>query len=177
MCCCRSTASYLVPWKLRQIQSTVQYFVTLYSTVTLFGRAKSQLQNFIFQHCHHYLLCIYASDEQEPACCTCKNLHGCPERGLSFTAETHHPPPPCAHTRCLVSISVQKAATTISGCIFFHMEESNSTPLFCMNFHVRCHCVRLPLCHMATKWNRILVGEFNCYCPPDTRCWCSGLTE
>jgi len=45
------------------------------------------------------------------------------------TAETHHPPPLCAHIHCLVSINVQEVAMNVSGCHFFYMEEFSSTPL------------------------------------------------
>jgi len=38
------------------------------TTLTLFDRANSQLQNTIFQHSHHHLLCVFIIDEQEPAC-------------------------------------------------------------------------------------------------------------
>ena len=43
-------------------------------TLTLFDREGSQLQNTIFQQSPP-LLCILASDQQEPACCTHKFLH------------------------------------------------------------------------------------------------------
>ena len=38
----------------------------------LVGSANSLLQKAIFQHGHHYYLCIFARDEQEPACHTSK---------------------------------------------------------------------------------------------------------
>lgn len=41
---------------------------TTKSTVTLFGRTNSQLQNTLFQQSHHYQLCIFTNDEQERAC-------------------------------------------------------------------------------------------------------------
>ena len=45
------------------------------STITLFERANSQLQNIVFQHIQHHQLYIAISDEQEPACHVHKNLH------------------------------------------------------------------------------------------------------
>jgi len=45
------------------------------STIALFDRAISQLQNTISQHSHHHYICIFISDEQEPECCACKNLY------------------------------------------------------------------------------------------------------
>jgi len=54
------------------------------STGTLFDRASSYPQNTTFQHSHHHQLCIFTSDELEPAYPACKDLHGHPERGLSF---------------------------------------------------------------------------------------------
>ena len=56
------------------------------STITLFDRANSRLQNTIFQHSHQYYLCPFASNEQDPPCCTHKNLHCCLESGFSFTS-------------------------------------------------------------------------------------------
>ena len=38
---------------------------------------------------------------------------------------THH----CAHNRCLVSINLQQTWMNVTGCLFFHMEEFNGTPL------------------------------------------------
>ncbi len=45
------------------------------STIALFDRPISQLQNTISQHSHHHYICIFISDEQEPECCACKNLY------------------------------------------------------------------------------------------------------
>jgi len=44
------------------------------SAITLSDTANSQLQNTIFQHSLAYYLCIFSSNEQEPAFCTHKNL-------------------------------------------------------------------------------------------------------
>jgi hypothetical protein len=44
-------------------------------TITPLDRASLQLQNTIFPHSHRHWLCSFASDEQEPACWSLKNLH------------------------------------------------------------------------------------------------------
>ena len=117
------------------------------STITRFYRAYSQLQNSIFQHSHHHQLCILSTDEQEPACCSCQNLHQSWGSTVTIaTAEMQHSLPRCAHSHCLVSINIQQALTNVSGCLFFCMEEFNDTPLLHRHFHVRHHSVRLPLC-------------------------------
>lgn len=95
---------------------------TTKSTVTLFGRTNSQLQNTLFQQSHHYQLCIFTNDEQEPAChshnicmaiqnmaCLWCHCHHC----------CHHPPPHCAHIHCLVSVKLQQRLMNVSGCHFF----------------------------------------------------------
>jgi hypothetical protein len=38
-------------------------------------RTSFQLPNIIIPYSRHYWLCIFASDEQDPACCTHKNMH------------------------------------------------------------------------------------------------------
>jgi len=43
--------------------------------ITLFDRANYQLQNSTSPFSHHHLLCIYTSNEQEPACHAHKSLH------------------------------------------------------------------------------------------------------
>ena len=40
-------------------------------------------------------------------------------QGAVTTAETHHPPPYCAHIHCLIPINVQQALMNVSGCHFF----------------------------------------------------------
>jgi len=61
-CCPKSKASHLFHWKLQQLQRT------------LFDTAHAQLQNTALQHGYHHEQCIFASPEQEPACCTSKSL-------------------------------------------------------------------------------------------------------
>ena len=55
------------------------------------------------------------------------------------TSEMQQILPHCAHICCLVSRNIQLA-------ISFHREEFSCTPLLYLHFHVRYHCVRLPLC-------------------------------
>lgn len=57
------------------------------SAITLSDTANSQLQN-IFQHSLAYYLCIFSSNEQEPAFCTHKNLLAHLEHGSSFMSLT-----------------------------------------------------------------------------------------
>jgi len=52
------------------------------------------------------------------------------------TADTHHPPPRCAHILWLVSISVQPMSMNINRCLFFSMEEFSSALLLYTHFHV-----------------------------------------
>ena len=88
--------------------------------------ANSHLQNTISQCSHHHQLCIFASHGQEAACCAFKNLHQWSWPTVTVvTAETHHPPPHCAHIYCLGSINVQQMSMSVGGCYFFCMEEFN----------------------------------------------------
>lgn len=58
------------------------------NTVTLFGRAYSQLQNTIFQCRHVHQLHVFTSQGQEPACCAHQHLHQQSGAAVS-TAEVH----------------------------------------------------------------------------------------
>ena len=90
------------------------------STIILFNRANSQLQNTIFQHSHYHQLCIFASDEQEPVCYNHNNLHQPRQSTVAVTtAEMHHPPTHCAYIHCLVSINVQQLFRNANKCHFF----------------------------------------------------------
>ena len=75
--------------------------------------------------------------------------------GDSNTAKMHHSLLHHPHIHCLVSISVQQVLISVSGCLFFHMEEFSDTPLLNIHFHVRCHCVRLPLCCHLSRGNNM----------------------
>ena len=136
---------------------------TTKSMITLFGRANSQL--LFFNVVTTIQLWISASDQQEPACCVCKNLHQ--QKWLTTTtAKMHHPLSHCTHIHCLDSINVHKHWWISVGAIF-SMEEFSATPSLHMHFHVRHRSVRLfsvALCHMATKCSGILVSMFILYC-------------
>ena len=114
-------------------------------------RANSQQENTLLQCNNDHELCIFTSEVQEPACHAHNNLHHWkwPTVAVS-TAEMHHPPLHCAHIHWVVSIKVQQVLMNVTGCHFFHLEEFSDTPLLHLYFHVRCHCVRLPLyCHLS----------------------------
>jgi len=136
------------------------YFREKYSrfeeTDNIIERANSQLQSTLSQ-CHY--LCNFTSEEQEPVCHAYKNLYQ--QRWPTVTvatAETHCPPPCCAHIYCSVTIDVQQALIGVSGCHFFRVKKFSFTPLFHPHFHVRHHSVPLPLCcHLShcnnMEWN------------------------
>ena len=54
------------------------------------------------------------------------------------------------------SFGLQKYSASITECQwvpFFHMEKLNATPLIHPHFHVRHHCVRVPLCCNLSQGN------------------------
>jgi len=57
-------------------------------------------------------------------------------------AETHHPPPHCAHIHCLLFRKVQQVLVNVNGGHLFRMKELNATPLLHPHFHVRNLLVR-----------------------------------
>jgi hypothetical protein len=112
----------------------------------------------IVPHSHRYCLFIFATDQQESACCQRKNLHQWREPTFSqmrwrricqriqdscgrspgtwavphinvATAETHHPLPHCAHIHCLVSANVQQASMNVKGGNFFFAWRNSMTRL------------------------------------------------
>ena len=105
-------------------------------TITLFNRVNPQLQNTIFQCSHNHWLCIFTSNEQDPACHACNNVHLW--RWLTVivtTAETHHMLPHCS---------------------LICMEEFNDSPLLHTHFYVRRHFVTLSLCcHLSHSNNNM----------------------
>ena len=121
---------------------------TTTDTITLFDGKNSQLQNTIFQHSHHVSYAFFPGMN--------KSLHGmlikiyiniCPDHGLSFTPPLKHSTNPSLHSHPLFGLHKHsKASVNISGCHFLRTEESSSSPLLHMHFHVRHHSVRLPLC-------------------------------
>jgi hypothetical protein len=62
----KSNASCLFPQKLQQKKGC---------TIMPLDRASFQLQNTTLALSHYHCLCIFIIDNQEPACCACKNLH------------------------------------------------------------------------------------------------------
>ena len=139
------------------------------STITLFDRANSQLQNITFQHSHHHQLCIFDNNEQEPSCCACRK-----QKFFASAKVTHcchcwnaSPTTSLVYIHCLVSRNIQQVPMEVNGFHFFHMEKFNSTSLFQTHFHVRHHFVKLPLCCLlshTTKCNGILARGFKLYC-------------
>ena len=117
----------------------------------------SAKKTIIFQHSHHNQLCIFASDEYESACNTCKNLHVLLECfHIVVTADgTHHPSPRRAHISCLVSRNVQQASMNINGYNIFFVEEFSDAVLLHISFHVTCRFVRLPLCCHLSHGNKM----------------------
>ena len=108
------------------------------STITLFNRANSHLQNTVFQHSHHHHLCIFSSDEQKIH----RSLHQWRWPTVTAVTEKHHPPPHCVHIHCLVSISVQQV--NVNEYNVFCMEEFNYSPFL----HMTLPC-QTPFCWIA----------------------------
>ena len=95
---------------------------TTKSTITQFSRANSKQQNTIFQHSHQNQLCIFTSDEQEPACHARKSLHHWWWSAITVTTtETHHPPSCYFHIYCLISLNILQVSVNVSGCHFFQL--------------------------------------------------------
>jgi len=76
------------------------------------------------------------------------------------SAETHHPPPHCAHIHCLVFTNVQQAPMNASGCHFFiHTSMSDV---------ILSDCPAAAIYHTATKCNVILVESWAATTIPST---------
>ena len=161
MDCSESNASYLFPQKLQQLQRAQQHC--------------------LIEHIHSYTMKFF---QQSPplAVHICQLCAGAcmllSRTWLVFhitvtTAETHYPPP-CAHSYCLVSISVQQALMNVSGAIFFPLWRNSVTHLgfVCtsMSDTALSECPSAAICHTATTCNGILVGRFNLYCHPTNIC-------
>ena len=140
------------------------------STITLFDRANSQLQNiyiyiYIFWHATTSINDFFTSHEQESACHAHQNLH---QQSWSIvfaiTAETHLPPLHCTHIHCLISIKVQQALINASGCQFFLHGGIQHLCFTSMSEAISSDFLSAAICHVATKCNGILVGKFNLYC-------------
>ena len=115
----------------------------------------------------HFYQC---SDEQEPACHACQNLHGHLEHPsmllLLLLKHTTHPLPQCAHVHCLVSIKVQQVLINVSGCHFFpHGRIQFHTFVSCALPCQRPFC-QTAICHTATTYNRIFGRKVQLLLPP-----------
>ena len=86
------------------------------STLTLLDRANSQLPNATLLHSHHHKLCIFTSNEQEPACHTHNNWHQCSTAARMALLLGNC----CPHSPSLISPNIQKSESTksrlYSGC-------------------------------------------------------------
>ena len=133
------------------------------STVTLFDRVNSQLQNTIFffffltpsptlkldwEDLHFVVSRLYMAVWNMSSLSHC--CHCCWNGPLTDSLCSH----PLFH--------LQKHSASVNECQwlpFFHMVEFSSTPLLCTRFEVRPHSVRLPSIVRQKKCKRISVGR------------------
>jgi len=115
-------------------------------------RANSQQENILLEYSNY--LCIFTSDEQEPACHAYKNLQQQGSIVIANTEEVHHPPPHCAHIHCLASVRIQQASTNDSRYNFF-LHGGIQLPFLQTHFHARHHSVRLSLCCHLSHGNKM----------------------
>lgn len=138
----KNNASCLFPWTVKDMKSSI----------TLFDRENSQLQNIIFQQSlpvmnkSLYTTLIKISTNRSDLLSL-----------LPLLAETHQLLSHCTHIHCLISINIHKALMNVSGCNFFHIGKFSYTPLFHLYFHGRHECHSGAIHHTATKHNGILV--------------------
>mgnify|MGYP001859272356 CR=1 FL=1 len=147
------------------------------STITFIDRSNSHLQNTIFQRGHHHQLWILTTDEQDSVYHAWVNLHYSHEHGLSFALLlsllehiTHQPH--CAHIHCLVSRTFSKLQSMSTGVIFSTWRNSMTHLCFIRTpkSDILSDCPSAAICHMATKYNGILVGRFSLYCHTTNIC-------
>ena len=103
----------------RSLQKSCLLFISMKTTTdikstTWFDCANSQLQNTIFPHTHQHELCTFASDEQEPACHTHKNLYQQRWPVAFIIAKMHHLLHHCAHTHYLASTCILEVWMNVS---------------------------------------------------------------
>ena len=81
------------------------------STIALFDRANSQLQNTVCQHSNHHQLHIFTCYEQKPACCTQICTGGDDSLLLLplLKCTTHH------LTVLMISINIQQVSMNANG--------------------------------------------------------------
>ena len=131
--------------------------MTTKSTMTLFDRDNSQLQNVIFQQSPPLAnLCGWV--DWDALQFVVWQLWVAIWTWLVFhtavaTAEMHLSPPYCAHIHCLVSINIQQVLINVSWSWFFCKEEFNDTYLLHTYFHVICHFVAPLLPPVAWQQN------------------------
>ena len=142
--CSESKASYL--FSLETTRDTK-------STVMLFSRTGSHLQNTIFQHRHHHQLCIFISNEWGPVCHACTSASG------------------GNYCHCCYCWNGPTTAWLCSHPLFglhecFSTDEFSDTPLLQPQFYVSVlsEYPFAAICLMATRYNRILLGRFSPYC-------------
>ena len=150
----------------------------LKSTITLFDRANSQLQNIIFQRILHCYLRIFTNNAQEAACCACKNFLG----HLSLLPLLKHT------THCL---SVLTSTVWFPEMFSKHQWMSvdaifsswrNSVTALCsihtsMSDTIQSDCPLVAVCHTPTECSGILVEMFSLYChTTNTYLWLHGPT-
>jgi len=127
------------------------------STVSLFDRTNTQLQNPIFQqlpplaiHLHHAHKYLYQ-----------RKWHII----ILATTETHHPPPHCALVHCLVSINVQQALMSVTMGVIFPASRNSMTYLCFLRANksvtILSGCPFAAICCTAATCNGILVRSFS----------------
>ena len=122
------------------------------STITLFDRANSHLQNTIFQHHSTPPLTVFSSAIN-------KSLHATLIKTCMSRGDPLLPLLKCTN-QCLTVLTptvwsprkVQQAPMNANGCHIFHMEEFSDTP---SDFHVRHYFVRLLLCCHLSHSNKM----------------------
>ena len=136
------------------------------STITLFDRANSQLQNTTVQHSHH-LSCTVSL--------AMKNLHVMLVKICTSEGDSLSPSIQVKQTTvslCSRSLfDLQKCSASISKCQWmqFFSTWRNSVTHLCfictsMSDVIVSDCSSVAICHMATECNGILAGWLNLYC-------------
>ena len=126
------------------------------STITLFGRANSQLQKTIFQESS--LSAVHFHQWQTSVCMPCLNKSAPVEVTAVTIAEMHYLLPHCAHVHCWVSINIWQVETNVNGGHFSAWQ--NSVAHLCsictpVSDTIVSDCPSTAICHMATTRNGI----------------------
>ena len=143
------------------LEQILSYKTQFCNIVTTISYAFSPVMN---KSLHAVLVKVFS--RRDPLFHSCYN---------SITAETHHPPPRCAHIHCLVSIHVQQALLNVNRCSFFFPRRNSMTRLYffpaSMAAAILSDCPPAAVCHMETNCNGILVRRFNLYCHLPLTLW------